>query len=71
VYPGAQPRLRRSTTPRTRAHDLKADKAFEADDGAKWTKAVAKIAEHIDVLLAAGSLGQLRQCSHQMSQIRL
>jgi hypothetical protein len=28
------------------------DKAFEADYGAKWPKVVAKITEHIDVLLA-------------------
>jgi putative transposase len=27
-------------------------KAFEADYGAKWPKAVAKITEHTDVLLA-------------------
>jgi putative transposase len=30
----------------------KAVKAFEADYGAKWPKAVAKITEHVDVLLA-------------------
>ena len=30
----------------------KAVKAFTADYGAKWPKAVAKITEHIDVLLA-------------------
>jgi transposase-like protein len=29
-----------------------AAKAFEADYGAKWPKATAKITEHLDVLLA-------------------
>src|SRR5271166_2138233 len=33
-------------------HAMKAVKAFEADYGAKWPKAVAKITERIDVLLA-------------------
>jgi putative transposase len=33
-------------------HALQAVKAFDADYGAKWPKAVAKITEHIDVLLA-------------------
>ena len=33
-------------------HALNAVKAFDADYGAKWPKAVAKITEHIDVLLA-------------------
>jgi len=33
-------------------HALKAAKAFEADYGAKWPKAVAKITDHLDVLLA-------------------
>ena len=47
-----KPRSPRSTTPRTRDHALKAVKAFEADYGAKWPKAVAKITEHVDVLLA-------------------
>jgi transposase-like protein len=35
-----------------RDHAMKAVKAFEVDYGAKWPKAVAKITEHIDVLLA-------------------
>ena len=47
-----KPRSPRSTTPRTRDHALQAVKAFEVDDGAKWPKAVAKITEHVDVLLA-------------------
>jgi Transposase, Mutator family len=34
------------------AHVLVAVKAFAADCGAKWPKAVAKITEHVDVLLA-------------------
>ena len=33
-------------------HALKAAKAFERDYGAKWSKATAKITEHLDVLLA-------------------
>lgn len=33
-------------------HALAAAKAFEADYGAKWPKAVAKITEYLDVLLA-------------------
>ena len=49
---GEEPRWLRSTTPRTRDHALQAVKAFEADYGAKWPKAVAKITEHLDVLLA-------------------
>ena len=48
--PGRKPRSRRSSTPRTRI-TLKAAKAFEADYGAKWPKAV-KITDHLDVLLA-------------------
>ena len=45
-------RSRRSTTPRTSDHALEAVKAFEAAYGAKWPKAVAKITDDIDVLLA-------------------
>jgi transposase-like protein len=41
---------RSRTSDRERA--LQAVKAFEVDYGAKWPKAVAKITEHIDVLLA-------------------
>jgi putative transposase len=37
---------------RHKDHALKAAKAFEADYGAKWPKAVAKITDHLDVLLA-------------------
>jgi transposase-like protein len=33
-------------------HALKAAKAFEADYGAKWRRAAAKIIDHLDVLLA-------------------
>ena len=50
--PVRKPRSQRSTTPRTKPHALIAVKAFEADYGAKWPKAVAKITEHVDVLLA-------------------
>jgi putative transposase len=35
-----------------RDHALQAVNAFDADYGAKWPKALAKITEHIDVLLA-------------------
>jgi transposase-like protein len=37
---------------RGQGHALKAVQAFEADYGAKWPKAVVKITEHVDVLLA-------------------
>jgi transposase-like protein len=47
-----KPRSRRSTNAEDRGHALKAVKAFEADYGAKWPNAVAKITEHVDVLLA-------------------
>ena len=47
-----RPRSRRSTTPRTASTPCSAAKAFEADYGAKWPKAAAKITEHLDVLLA-------------------
>ena len=52
AHPARRPRSPRSTTPRTRDHARKAAKAFEADYGAKWPKAVAKITDHLDVLLA-------------------
>jgi transposase-like protein len=54
-------RSRRTQVPKLRAqiynaedrdHALRAVKTFEADYGAKWPKAVAKITERIDVLLA-------------------
>ena len=50
--PGAKAALAEIYNAEDRGHALKAVKAFEADYGAKWPKAVAKITEHIDVLLA-------------------
>ena len=51
--PARRRRWRRSTTPRTSTHAAKAAaKAFAADYGAKWPKAVAKIIDDLDVLLA-------------------
>ena len=47
--PGALPA---SPNAEDKDHALQAVKAFEADYGAKWPKAVAKITEHVDVLLA-------------------
>ena len=49
--PVRKPRSRRSRTPRTR-HALAAVTKFEADYGAKFPKAVAKITEDLDLLLA-------------------
>ena len=50
--PARRRRWPRSTTPRTRPTRSKAAKAFAADYGAKWPKAVAKITDDLDVLLA-------------------
>ena len=52
VHPGAKAALAEIYNAEDRDHALQAVKAFEADYGAKWPKAVAKITEHIDVLLA-------------------
>jgi putative transposase len=52
AHPGAKPALAEIYNAEDKDHALKAVKAFEADYGAKWPKAVAKITEHIDVLLA-------------------
>ena len=49
---GAKAALAEIYNAEDRDHALKAVKAFESDYGAKWPKAVAKITEHIDVLLA-------------------
>ena len=53
AHPGAKAALAEIYNAEGRDHALKAVKAFEADYGAKWPKAVAKITEHIDVLLAS------------------
>ncbi len=52
AHPGAKAALAEIYNAEDRDHALKAVKAFEADYGAKWPKAVAKITEHADVLLA-------------------
>jgi len=52
AHPVAKAALAESTTPRTRGHALKAVTAFEDLYATKWPKAVAKITEHLDVLLA-------------------
>ena len=52
VHQGAKAALAEIYNAEDRDHALQAVKAFEADYGAKWPKAVAKITEHIDVLLA-------------------
>src|SRR5277367_2103219 len=52
AHPAAKAALAEIYNAEDKAHALTAIKAFEADYGAKWPKAVAKITEHIDVLLA-------------------
>ena len=52
AHPGAKAALAEIYNAEDRDHALQAIKAFEADYGAKWPKAVAKITEHVDVLLA-------------------
>jgi hypothetical protein len=46
AHPGAKAALAEIYNAEDRDHALKAVKAFEADYGAKWPKAVAKITEH-------------------------
>jgi transposase-like protein len=52
AHPGAKAALAEIYNAEDRDHALQAVKTFEADYGAKWPKAVAKITEHVDVLLA-------------------
>jgi putative transposase len=52
AHPGAKAALAEIYNAEDREHALQAVKAFEADYGATWPKAVAKITEHVDVLLA-------------------
>ena len=52
AHPGAKAALAEIYNAEDKDHALKAAKAFEADYGAQWTKATAKITEHLDVLLA-------------------
>jgi len=51
AQPGAKTALAEIYNAEDREHALAAVKTFEADYGAKWPKAVAKITEHVDVLL--------------------
>jgi transposase-like protein len=52
AQPGGKAALAEIFNAEDKDHALKAAKAFEADYGAKWPKAVAKITDHLDVLLA-------------------
>ncbi len=52
AHPGAKAALAEIWGAEDREHAVKAAKAFEDLYGAKWPKAVAKITEHLDVLLA-------------------
>jgi putative transposase len=52
AHPGAKAALAEIYNAEDKEHALRAAKAFEDLYGAKWTKAVAKITEHLDVLLA-------------------
>jgi len=52
AHPGAKAALAEIYNAEDKEHALAAVRAFEADYGAKFPKAVAKIIEHVDVLLA-------------------
>jgi putative transposase len=52
AHPGAKAALAEIFNAEDKDHALKAAKAFADDYGAKWPKAVAKITEYLDVLLA-------------------
>jgi putative transposase len=52
AHPGAKAALAEIFNAEDKEHALKAAKAFEADYGAKWPRAAAKITDHLDVLLA-------------------
>jgi putative transposase len=52
AHPGAKAALAEIYNAEDKDHAVRAAKAFEADNGAKWPKATAKITEHLDVLLA-------------------
>jgi len=51
AHPGAKAALAEIYNAEDKEHALAAVKAFEADYGAKWPKAVAKITDNLDVLL--------------------
>ncbi len=52
AHPGAKAALAEIYNAEDKDHALAAAKAFAADYGAKWPKAVAKITDDLDVLLA-------------------
>ncbi len=52
AHPGAKAALAEIWGAEDKDHAVKAARAFEAAYGTKWPKAVAKITEHLDVLLA-------------------
>jgi putative transposase len=52
AHPGAKKALAEIYNAEDRAHAVEAVNAFAADYGAKWPKAVAKIVDDLDVLLA-------------------
>ena len=52
AHPGAKAALAEIYNAEDREHAIRAAKAFEDLYGAKWPKAVAKITDHLDVLLA-------------------
>jgi putative transposase len=52
AHPGAKAALAEIYNAEDKAHAVRSVKAFEADYGAKWPKAVAKITDDLDVLLA-------------------
>src|SRR5262249_50556434 len=52
AHPGAKAALAEIYNAEDKDHALKAVKAFEADYGARWPKAIGKITERTDVLLA-------------------
>ena len=51
AHPGAKAALAEIYNAEDREHAEKAVKAFKADYGAKWPKAVAKVTDDLDVLL--------------------
>ena len=52
AQPAARPALAEIFNAEDKTHALRAVKVLQADYGVKWPKAVAKITEHLDVLLA-------------------
>ncbi len=52
AHPGAKAALAEIFNAQDKDHAMAAAKTIEADYGPKWPKAVAKITEHLDVLLA-------------------